>query len=120
MSPVNAVTKWRGRRSNQGAPAGAPQARPRRDSVVFRLAGIAFAGSGAAHFVAPKLFIVISRAFFPDNTAKWVQVNGASEFAIGLAIAKRRTRIVGAIGLVAYLIYLGDRVIAYGTRSRRE
>lgn len=83
---------------------------------VYQLFGGALAASGLAHFAAPKPFAAISRPFFGDETSRYVKVNGASETAIGLAIAYQPTRVLGFAGLAAYGVYLGDRVVDYGRR----
>ncbi|MCF8571682.1 hypothetical protein L5G32_15530 [Gordonia sp. HY002] len=87
---------------------------------LVRLSGMAIALSGAAHFATPRLFVAISKSLFPNDTEKWVAINGASEAAIGLAIIERRTRPVGAVALGAYSIYLGDRLIADVQRRHRS
>lgn len=86
----------------------------------FRAFGIASASSGFAHFVAPKPFIAISAPIFPEDTEKWVKINGASEAAIGLALLDRRTRPFGVIGLLAYGAYLGERAGSAVLRYARD
>lgn len=73
--------------------------------------GLLLAGTGAAHFAAPKLFEGVSAIAFPDNTRQWVYRNGAAEVAIGLTLANRRTRKLGAVGLLGYVGWLGSRVL---------
>ncbi|WP_258903459.1 hypothetical protein [Actinokineospora sp. UTMC 2448] len=70
------------------------------------------AGTGAAHFVAPKAFEPISRRPFPDDTRRWVLRNGATEVAIGLAIAGPRTRALGIAALACYATWLATRFAA--------
>lgn len=82
----------------------------------FKLFGGAFAAGGLAHFAAPAPFEAISRPFFGADTPRAVKINGASETAIGLAIAYQPTRVLGFAGLAAYGVYLGDRIVAYGRR----
>ncbi|GAA4435803.1 hypothetical protein ACFQV2_16790 [Actinokineospora soli] len=77
-----------------------------------RLLGIAIAGTGVAHFVAPGAFEPISRKPFPQDTRRWVLRNGATEVAIGLAIAGARTRKLGVVGLAAYGAWLASRMVA--------
>jgi uncharacterized membrane protein len=77
-----------------------------------RTFGILLAGTGAAHFAAPKVFEPVSAMAFPKDTRSWVYRNGGTELALGLALAGRRTRAVGGAGLVAYLFWLGSRVRA--------
>lgn len=76
---------------------------------MFRTAGILLAGTGALHFAAPKVFEPISRVAFPTDTRQWIYRNGATELALGLAIANRRTRRAGALGFSAYTLWLASR-----------
>lgn len=80
--------------------------------LAFRGAGVSLTASGLAHFVAPRPFEFISKPVFPEDTEKWVRINGASETAIGLAMLERRTRVLGVIGSLVYVVYLGDRAVA--------
>lgn len=82
-------------------------------AVLTRISGIALAASGVAHLVAPRPFVAISKPFFPEDTEKWVAINGGSEAVIGLALVDKRTRTVGIIGLLTYGVYLGDRIIGF-------
>ncbi|WP_336793118.1 hypothetical protein [Gordonia malaquae] len=77
----------------------------------LRSAGVLIAASGVAHFVVPSVFVFISRWLFPKDTKTMVQINGAAETAIGVAIVNRRTRVWGILGLLGYAAYLGDRVV---------
>ncbi len=78
-------------------------------SKITSLAGLGLAATGAAHFVAPQLFEPITKPVFPENTSTWIMRNGASELAIGLAIAVPATRKLGFAGLAAYGAHLGSR-----------
>lgn len=78
--------------------------------VALRSLGIVVAASGFAHFVAPARFRAISAPIFPEDTAKWVKVNGSSEAAIGVALIDRRTRVAGVVGGLVYGVYLSDRI----------
>ncbi|MGI8678878.1 MAG: hypothetical protein ACR2LX_09360 [Jatrophihabitans sp.] len=69
--------------------------------------GFLLAASGAAHFVVPDAFAEITKPVFPDDTAAWVQRNGASEAAIGVAMMLRPTRKLGKLGLLGYVGWLG-------------
>ncbi|PXW35460.1 hypothetical protein [Nocardia sp. 348MFTsu5.1] len=82
-----------------------------REGVLLTVAGLGLAATGIAHFVSPKLFEPITKPAFPENTTRWTYTNGASETLIGLAIANKRTRRFGYIGLVGYLGFLASRVI---------
>lgn len=83
----------------------------------FRVGGVMLASSGFAHFVAPRSFGAISKPVFPDDTGKWVKINGASEAAIGLALMRRQTRVVGIVSSLVYVAYLGDRAVTALTTS---
>lgn len=79
--------------------------------MLFRLVGAGLASAGLSHFVAPRLFGWISRPVFPEDTGKWVKVNGAAETGIGLALLDRRTRLAGVAGALVYVAYLGERAV---------
>lgn len=87
----------------------------------FRAFGVASATSGLAHFVAPRPFAAISKPLFPEDTAKWVKVNGASEAIVGLALINRRTRAFGVVGLLVYGVHLGEHtgtaILRYARRG---
>ncbi|GAB2544328.1 hypothetical protein [Nocardia heshunensis] len=80
------------------------------DSTAARLFGLGLAGTGAAHFTAPAAFDRLTAVAFPRSTRNWTYRNGASELLLGLAITIRRTRVLGVIGLAAYVAFLGSRV----------
>lgn len=69
--------------------------------------GFVIAATGAAHFVVPDVFEQITKPLFPNDTAQWVQRNGASESAIGVAMMLPATRTLGTLGLLGYLGWLG-------------
>ena len=75
----------------------------------LRTVGVLLAGVGASHFVAPDVYEPMTSAVFPEDTREWVYRNGASELAIGLALAtgKRPLRRIGLVGLAGYLAWLG-------------
>lgn len=81
--------------------------------VLARVSGIVLAASGLAHLVAPRPFVLISKPFFPEKTEKWVVINGLSEAAIGLALIERRSRSVGVVALLAYGVYLAERILCF-------
>jgi len=83
---------------------------------MLRIAGILLAGTGAAHFAAPRFFDPISEAAFPDNPRQATYRNGAIEVALGLAVTTRKTRLLGLAATGAYAYWLTDRVRA----NRRE
>ncbi|AHH95284.1 hypothetical protein GCM10010174_57950 [Kutzneria viridogrisea] len=74
-----------------------------------RAFGVLLAGTGVAHFAAPKLFEPVSAIAFPEDTRQWVYRNGATELALGAAITVQRTRKLGLIGLGAYVLWLASR-----------
>jgi uncharacterized membrane protein len=75
------------------------------------LAGLALAGTGVAHFVRPELFEGITKAAFPDDTAKYLKINGGLETALGLGLAVPSTRKLALVGLLGYGGYLAVNVI---------
>ncbi|MCW2904720.1 MAG: putative secreted protein [Streptosporangiaceae bacterium] len=78
----------------------------------LRNAGVLLAATGAAHFAVPKRFEAVTALAFPENTGQWVYRNGATELALGLALAVPRTRKLGAAGVAAYTAWLGTRARA--------
>jgi uncharacterized membrane protein len=74
--------------------------------------GALLAITGAAHFAAPEKFEQISKVAFPDDTRDWVNRNGATEVAIGLALLVKPTRKLGVLALLGYGGWLGSRVAA--------
>ncbi|MVU81691.1 hypothetical protein GPX89_31190 [Nocardia sp. ET3-3] len=80
------------------------------DSTTARLFGLGLAGTGAAHFTAPRAFDQLTATAFPRSTRSWTYRNGATELFLGLAITFRRTRVLGAVGLLAYVGFLGSRL----------
>ncbi|AMT70595.1 DoxX family protein [Mycobacteroides immunogenum] len=83
----------------------------------FRAGGAGLAATGVAHFVAPQPFESISKVAFPEDTRRWVYQNGFTELLLGLALAFRRTRIVGSLGGLAYVAFLVSRVIGNANKS---
>ncbi|WP_424187315.1 hypothetical protein ACOBQX_05755 [Actinokineospora sp. G85] len=75
--------------------------------VSAKTAGLALAATGAAHFVAPKAFLGITKTAFPQDTDQWVLRNGATELAVGLALSAGKTRKLGVLGALGYLGWLG-------------
>jgi uncharacterized membrane protein len=69
--------------------------------------GFVLALSGVAHFVKPDAFVEITKSAFPVDPEAWVQRNGASETALGLALMLPKTRKFGKLGLLGYLGWLG-------------
>lgn len=69
-------------------------------------AGAALALTGISHFVAPSVFRGPTGLLFPDDPARAVRINGASETVIGTAIAIPATRTIGLGALGVYGMYL--------------
>ncbi|QIS24034.1 hypothetical protein F6W96_06670 [Nocardia terpenica] len=80
--------------------------------LTLRLFGLGLAGTGAAHFLAPEPFDRLTAVAFPDETRRWTLSNGATELILGLAVASRRTRLVGLAGFLAYAAFLTQRLIS--------
>lgn len=77
-----------------------------QDGRAATLAGLALAGAGLTHFVAPQLFEPITKPAFPRDTRRHLYINGGIETALGVGFSLRQTRrfaVVGAIGYGAYL-----------------
>lgn len=79
----------------------------------LRTAGVLLAGVGASHFVAPEVYQPLTAPLFPEDTQGWIYRNGATELAIGLALAtgKRPLRRIGLAGLAGYLGWLGVNAV---------
>jgi uncharacterized membrane protein len=85
---------------------------PQENSSNFpAIAGLALAGTGAAHFVRPELFEGITKPAFPKDTAKYLKINGGIETALGLGLATPKTRKLALVGLLGYGGYLAVNVI---------
>ncbi|WP_018657659.1 hypothetical protein [Actinomadura flavalba] len=80
--------------------------------ALARTAGIALAATGAAHFAAPQAFVPITKMAFPHDTNAWIQRNGATEVALGVALTFAKTRKLGLIGAAAYTAWLGARTVS--------
>lgn len=83
---------------------------PNENSRAVTVAGLALAGAGVSHFVAPALYEGLTKPAFPTNTRQHVYVDGAIETAVGLGIASPKTRRLALVGLVVYLLYLAGNV----------
>ena len=77
-----------------------------KKSPKVTLIGIVLAATGLAHFVKPELFQSITAPAFPDNTDRYIQINGSIETALGVGLAVRRTRRLALVGVVGYVAYL--------------
>ncbi|MDM2495808.1 hypothetical protein PP564_06895 [Mycobacteroides abscessus] len=85
--------------------------------IGFRAGGAGLAATGVAHFVAPQPFESISKVAFPEDTRRWVYQNGFTELLLGLALAFRRTRIVGSLSGLAYVAFLVSRLVGNASKS---
>lgn len=75
------------------------------------LAGLAVAGAGVAHFVAPQLFEGITKSAFPKDTDRHIKTNGGIETAIGVGLLVPKTRKLAALGTLGYVAYLAGNAI---------
>ena len=71
--------------------------------------GVGIAATGIAHFVVPDTFAPITAAAFPKDVTTWTYRNGATELAVGTAIAIPKTRKLGFVALAGYVGFLGYR-----------
>ncbi len=76
-----------------------------------KLAGLALAGVGVAHFTSPRLFDDITKQAFPRDTRRHLYINGGIETAIGLGFSSRKTRPLAIVGLIGYGAYLAGNVV---------
>ena len=76
-----------------------------------KVLGLGIAATGLAHFAAPAAFEPVTKMAFADDVRNWTYRNGATELAIGLAIAARPTRKAGIAGLAVYAGWLAKRVL---------
>ena len=76
-----------------------------------KLAGLALAGVGVAHFTSPQLFDDITKQAFPHDTRTDLYINGGIETAIGLGFTSRKTRPLAIVGLIGYGAYLAGNVV---------
>ncbi|AQA03852.1 hypothetical protein BVC93_17050 [Mycobacterium sp. MS1601] len=77
-------------------------------------AGLALAATGVAHFVKPELFESITAPAFPQNTRRFIYINGGIESALGLGLLSTKTRKAALFGGLGYVAYLGIN----GARNR--
>lgn len=70
-------------------------------------AGLALAATGLSHFAKPELFESITAPAFPNNTKRFIFINGGIETALGLALISPKTRKLAGLGGLAYAVYLG-------------
>ena len=83
---------------------------PRKNSRAAKVAGLAVAGVGLAHFTSPSLFDGITKQAFPRNSRQHLYINGGIETALGLGLSARQTRRLAVVGTIGYLAYLAGNV----------
>jgi uncharacterized membrane protein len=83
---------------------------PKRNSRVAKLAGLAVAGVGLAHFTSPQLFDGMTKQAFPRDSRQHLYINGGIETALGLGLTARQTRPLAVVGTIGYLAYLAGNV----------
>lgn len=76
--------------------------------------GVLIAATGAAHFAAPDAFTPVTERAFSTDIQQWTYRNGATELAVGTAIAVPATRKLGYLALAGYVGFLGYRVATKG------
>lgn len=81
------------------------------NSKVATLAGLSLTGAGVAHFVRPELFEGITKAAFPDDTSRYLQINGGIETALGVGFLIPQTRKLAVLGSIGYVGYLAVNVL---------
>jgi uncharacterized membrane protein len=84
---------------------------PKTNSRAAKLAGLAVAGAGLAHFARPQLFDGITQQAFPRNSRRHLYINGGIETALGLGLTSPKTRPLAVVGTVGYLAYLAGNVV---------
>ncbi|MGE0220753.1 hypothetical protein [Mycolicibacterium sp.] len=84
---------------------------PKENSRAATISGLALAGTGLSHFVAPGFYEGMTKAAFPTDTRKYVYINGAIESALGLGLAAPKTRKLAKFGVLGYLLYLAGSAV---------
>ncbi|MGE2832969.1 hypothetical protein [Mycobacterium sp. SMC-4] len=82
-----------------------------QNSRAATIGGLALAATGLSHFVVPQAYEEFTKPAFPNDTRKYVYIDGAIETAVGLGIAAPKTRKIALVGLAGYLLYLGGNVV---------
>jgi uncharacterized membrane protein len=82
-----------------------------KGSSITRIAGLAIAGVGVAHFAKPQLFEPITKSAFPRNTTQHLYINGGIETLLGLGLANRSTRRLATVGSIGYIAYLAANAL---------
>jgi uncharacterized membrane protein len=86
---------------------------PKSNSQAAELVGLAIVASGLAHFISPQLIEPAAKPMFPNNTRRYVYVNGVLETALGLGLWARRSRRAAAVGLIGYAIYIAGNAVRH-------
>ncbi|KAA0118742.1 hypothetical protein [Mycolicibacterium sp. P9-22] len=79
----------------------------KKSSTGATLAGLSLVGAGLGHFAAPQVFESFTKPVFPNDTGRYIKINGTIETALGVALLIPKTRRLAAIGGLGYLAYLG-------------
>jgi uncharacterized membrane protein len=83
----------------------------KKKSPAVTLTGLALAGAGVTHFIAPQVFEPITRPAFPRDTARHIKTNGSIETALGVGLLIPTTRKLAVIGSLGYVGYLAANII---------
>ncbi|MGJ6126541.1 hypothetical protein QN239_28590 [Mycolicibacterium sp. Y3] len=85
----------------------------KKKSPAVVLTGLALAGAGVTHFVAPQLFEPITKPAFPRDTDRHIKVNGSIETALGIGLLIPKTRKLAKFGALGYVGYLAANAIRH-------
>lgn len=83
----------------------------KKKSPAVILTGLALAGAGVTHFIAPKVFDSATRPAFPRDTERHIKINGSIETAIGVGLLVPKTRKLAKLGSLGYIGYLAANAI---------
>lgn len=83
----------------------------KKKSPAVVLSGLALAGAGVTHFVAPQVFEPITKPTFPRDTDRHIKINGSLETAIGVGLLIPKTRKLAKLGALGYVGYLAANAI---------
>lgn len=83
----------------------------KKSSTATTLAGLSLVGAGLGHFAAPQVFESFTKPAFPNDTARYIKINGTIETALGVALLVPKARKLAAIGGLGYIAYLGANAI---------
>jgi uncharacterized membrane protein len=83
----------------------------KKSSAGITVAGLSLVGAGLGHFVAPQVFESFTKPAFPNDTARYIKINGTIETALGVALLVPQTRKLAALGGLGYVAYLGVNAV---------